>query len=181
MNILQLQYGNGVTNVFEHLHTIMDPKKSPADLGSAEQRVVPLKLQTKPHAHVSKWKQNSVTREQRVPIIDKVTTTLRPKDGVPDVPNPLLHLMPQIWSMNHMFDQKGHKLGIDALLTGPMADTWWKGLDNELGRLSSGIPGTSIEGSNTIDFIRKQDVPKGACVTYANMVCNKRPLKKEKS
>ena len=76
--------------------------------------------------------------------------------------------------------QTGKKLGIDDLLKRPKAQTWQQGLDGELGRLSNGIPGTNIDGSNTIDFIAKKEILRGSCMTYANMVCDKCLLKKER-
>ena len=87
--------------------------------------------------------------------------------------------MPTSWLLNHIFDDNGKKLSIDVLLKGQKAATWHQGLDNELGRLSNGLSGTTIVGTNTIDFITKDKIPKGACITYANMVCDERPLKKE--
>jgi len=72
-------------------------------------------------------------------------------------------------------------MSIDDLLKSDKATTWWGGLDNELGRLSNGLPNTPIVGTKTIDFINKEDIPKTAAITYANMVCDERPLKTEKN
>ena len=55
---------------------------------------------------------------------------------------------------------------------------WDRALTNELGRTAQGID--HIVGNDTIEFITKQDVPLGRKVTYANFVCDFRPLKLEK-
>ena len=108
-------------------------------------------------------------QQQRVQN-DHTTPTKGPTQ--PKLHLPRLPPMPTKWQANHLFDNTGKKLGIDNLLQGTMAATWWTGLDNKLGRLSNGIPNTSIEGSQTIDFIYKKDILERACMMYANMVCN---------
>ena len=55
---------------------------------------------------------------------------------------------------------------------------WKTALSNELGRLSQGI--RDIEGNDVIDFVTFDEVLKNRIVTYANMVCDIRPLKTEK-
>ena len=77
-----------------------------------------------------------------------------------------------------MFDgSTGKKQTIDTLLrTNP---TIWKtALLNELGRLAQGI--WDIKGNDVIDFIKFNEVAKNRIVTYANIVCDMRPLKTEK-
>eukprot|EP00957_Ditylum_brightwellii_P083699 6362071-Ditylum_brightwellii.AAC.1 len=68
----------------------------------------------------------------------------------------------------HIFDANGKKLSIDDLLKGPMQSTWIRSTDTELGSLLDGIKGR-VKGSGTIAFIRKEQVPVGKKVTYANM------------
>ena len=80
---------------------------------------------------------------------------------------------------NHIFDEAGKKLNLDALLKGPRKNIWQQAVTNELGRLSSGIPG-KIKGTKAMRYIHKNEVPTGKKITYANMVCNFRPLKNEK-
>ena len=48
---------------------------------------------------------------------------------------------------------------------------------NELGRLAQGI--RDIPGTNTTQFIHKDQVPKGRKVTYSRIVCTHRPQKFE--
>ena len=47
-----------------------------------------------------------------------------------------------------------------------------------MGRLAQGND-AGVEATDCIDFIAKEVVPKGTKVTYANMICDKRPLKAE--
>ena len=54
-------------------------------------------------------------------------------------------------------------------------ETWWKAVRNEIGRLSNGID-KRVVGSNKIEFIIKEQVPKGRTITYANFVCDYHPL-----
>ena len=73
-------------------------------------------------------------------------------------------------------------LSLDRLLRSPHAQQWNNGLSNEIGRLAQGVGKTrsaekKIQGSNTIVFIKKHQVPKGKSITYANFVCAYRPLK----
>ena len=57
-------------------------------------------------------------------------------------------------------------------------DNWWKAVGNELGRHANGID-NKVRATNIIEFIRKEEVPKGCTVIYANLVCDYRPLKSE--
>ena len=79
---------------------------------------------------------------------------------------------------NHIFDENGKKQSIDNLITGPDNEIWLRSTANELGRLAAGIPGR-VEGTKTVTFMHKSQVPKNRKVTCANMVCDYRPLKTE--
>ena len=59
---------------------------------------------------------------------------------------------------------------IDTLLLGKDSDSWWKAVGNELGRIDNGID-NQVWATNTIEFIRKEEVPIGRTVKYANSVC----------
>ena len=59
-----------------------------------------------------------------------------------------------------------------------MKPKWEIGLSNEIGRLAQGI-GDGVSGTDTIDFIRKSEVPANKKVTYANFICDYRLLKTE--
>ena len=72
----------------------------------------------------------------------------------------------------------GRKQTLDQLLQGEDKSIWQMALSNELGRLSQGV--RDIKGNDVMDFIPFSHVPKGRIVTYANMVCDIRPLKTEK-
>ena len=81
--------------------------------------------------------------------------------------------------INHIYDDKGKKLSIDTLLTDPKyKDIWNKSMSNELGRLAQGNK-YGIKSNDAIDFIHKCEVPKEKKVTYANFVCDYRPLKSD--
>ena len=56
---------------------------------------------------------------------------------------------------------------------------WLRALNNELGRLANGYKVNGVIGTNTLRFIKKEDVPLGRKITYSNFVCDIRPLKKE--
>ena len=56
------------------------------------------------------------------------------------------------------------------------SDTCWKAVGNELGRLGNGID-KRVRETNTIELIRKEEVPKGCTVTYAIFLCDYHPLK----
>ena len=65
------------------------------------------------------------------------------------------------------------------LIKRPDKEIWTKSLANEFGRLSQGVI-KIIEGTNTMYFIPKEEVPfKTKKVTYPKIVCNIRPSKEE--
>ena len=65
-----------------------------------------------------------------------------------------------------------------SLRRGPQKTRWNRALSNEIDRLAQGnIRG--VKGTDTIQFIRKEDVPRDRDVTYASFVCDHRPLKTE--
>ena len=88
-----------------------------------------------------------------------------------------LILQENVKKIMHIYNENGKKLSLDALLQGEMAVTWQTSLSNELGRLAQGV--RQITGNNVIDFIPIEDVPPEKKVTYANMVCDYRPLKSD--
>ena len=59
-----------------------------------------------------------------------------------------------------------------------MKPIWKIGLSNEIIRLAQGV-GDCVAGTDTIDFIHKSEVPGNKKVTYANFICDYRPLKVE--
>ena len=80
--------------------------------------------------------------------------------------------------INHIYDTFGNKQSLDDLLKGPTMKIWDLAVTKELGRLAQGI--FDVIGNDVIDFISKSEVPPNKTVTYANMVCDYRPLKNEK-
>ena len=81
--------------------------------------------------------------------------------------------------VNHIYDESGKKETIDTLLSGTDGNTWTTSLCNEFGRLAQGFNNT-IVGTDTIDFIDRNEVPHDKKVTYGNFICDYRPLKTEK-
>ena len=54
---------------------------------------------------------------------------------------------------------------------------WETGFANEMGRLASGVGTRMKSGNENIFFIKRKQVPIGRTITYANPVCDYRPLK----
>ena len=77
-----------------------------------------------------------------------------------------------------MFNDNGKKETINTLLFGHDSVLWTTSLSNELGRLAQGNE-HGVKATDTIDFIFKSDVPANQSITYANFVCDFRPLKSE--
>ena len=63
-----------------------------------------------------------------------------------------------------------------------LGEQWQTSSANEFGRLAQGIGGR-IKGTNTIFFIKKEDIPEERMkdITYGKFVCNVRPEKDEKN
>lgn len=75
--------------------------------------------------------------------------------------------------------ETGQKLEYRHLIKIPgMKDIWEKSFANEIGRLAQGVGGR-IKGSNSIFFIRRNQIPPGRKVTYTKLVCDIRPQKAE--
>lgn len=55
---------------------------------------------------------------------------------------------------------------------------WEPSLSNEWGRQADGND-DGVEGTHTIEFILKSEIPQGRDITYASFVCDHRPLKPE--
>ena len=82
-------------------------------------------------------------------------------------------------NINHIYDDKGKRLSLENLLHGPQVAIWTKSLSMELGRLAKGNK-YGVKITDTIEFIPIDLVPKNDKVTYAQCVCDHRPLKPEK-
>ena len=80
--------------------------------------------------------------------------------------------------VNHIYDDKGQRLSINKLLTGSQAPIWNKSLSNETGRLAQGNK-HGVSSTDTIEFITVDLVPHKEKNTYAQCVCDHRPLKPE--
>ena len=81
-------------------------------------------------------------------------------------------------TVNHIYRPDGKKETIDSLLQGSDRALWTQSLSNEWGRLAQGND-KGVVSTDTIDFITKEEVPKGRDITYATFVVDYRPLKSE--
>ena len=73
----------------------------------------------------------------------------------------------------------GKALRYPALKIGPEGEEWLTSMANEIGRLAQGVLPNVPEGTNTIFFISRTDLPPGRKPTYVTIVPALRPLKKE--
>ena len=78
--------------------------------------------------------------------------------------------------INHIYDAKGSQQSLKHLLLGLNKDIWTQSLSNELGCLLKGN-NAGVASTDSIEFIAFPDVPSDKKVTYANFVCEYRPLK----
>ena len=78
---------------------------------------------------------------------------------------------------NHIYNPTtGQRETIDTLLAG--TNIGKQALSYELGRLAKGLD-NRVQFTDAIEFIHRHEVPVGSKVTYANLVCDYRPLKSE--
>ena len=90
-----------------------------------------------------------------------------------------LHILNPRFVLNHVYDEHGKRQSLDMLLANPKTEpTWAPGVENELGRLAQGFD-NRVTGTNTIYFIHRHEVPSDRKISYANFVCDYRPLKSE--
>ena len=66
-----------------------------------------------------------------------------------------------------------------GLVPGQSVAVWKKILTNEFGRLADGVGTRISNGTNTIKFINRRQVPPDKKVTHGKMVCDIRPQKAE--
>ena len=83
-------------------------------------------------------------------------------------------------SLYHVYHPTtGKKETIRSLLENPATtEVWSQSSSNEYGRLLKGNK-AGIQGTNTMEPCKLQDIPSGKAITYATTVCDYRPLKKE--
>ena len=88
------------------------------------------------------------------------------------------HLRPRQHACLVLNAETGKLEEYSALIKGPEKDLWTKAYANDLGRLAQGV-GNRIDGTNTIFFIPKSDVPPNKRVTYGKKEVSIRPNKEE--
>ena len=81
---------------------------------------------------------------------------------------------------NHIFDNLGKRRTLDSLLQDKTTSPIWSAaLENKLGQLSQGFQ-NRVKAQDAMDFIFHNEIPSDRKITYANFVCDYRPLKSEK-
>jgi hypothetical protein len=81
--------------------------------------------------------------------------------------------------LNHIYHPvTGTKESYDSLRS-QNPDRWETSFSNEIGRLAQGVGDRMKSGNENIFFIPRRQVPHGRKVTYANPVCDYRPLKSD--
>ena len=78
----------------------------------------------------------------------------------------------------HIFQSNGKKETIDTVLNGNDKEIWEEALSNEWGRLVRSNK-YGVRSTDIIEFITKEQVPKGRDITYATFVLDYCPLKEE--
>ena len=145
----------------------------PVKIPSSSFQVLPPKKSSHCPNHTS---QNSLSNKTITPLprVPSVPS-LSPMRSLPRVITPANatnHLA------NHIFDPSGKKQTLDSLLQGPTKAIWQRSASNEFGRLAQGN-NHGVKGTNTIQFISKQDLPPDQKITYATFVCDYKPFKAE--
>ena len=147
--------------------------------------IKPIEYATYPPAPMPRFK-SPVYPPPRRPILKPLSNRYSTLQGTPYRQLALQHIstitierrMQTQLAMNHIFNEDGKKETMDSLLKGKDSKIWWNALGNELGRLAQGI-GNRVIATDTIDFIHRSEVPTHKKVTYANFICDYRPLKEE--
>ena len=135
-----------------------------------------------------------IGREPRVEVSQKPAFIQQHKQRIPVPKLPAMPKWPKAcyvssnphvkynfkYYLNHIFDNQGKKRSIDSLLQDNTTNSIWStALENEVGRLSQGFK-DRVKAQDAMDFIYHNEIPTDRKVTYANFVCDYRPLKSEK-
>ena len=177
INVPSLQYGQRINDAVIAISTLLgkaSPKPilqaphKPASVDPPEERVSNVsKIPTVQHLP------NHNAQVPRVPIFNSTKLSSFKHLAVH-------HLQAQQFfqfKINHIYNKDGKKETLDSLILKNPA-IWGKALSNEWGRLAQGNM-HGIIGTNTIEFITRDQIPAGRDVTYASFVCDERPLKPE--
>ena len=108
--------------------------------------------------------------------LTELTTILNQPHSSPRVRTPNLSTDHKL---NHIYNpDTGIKLTYDSLRKLDK-DRWETSFANEIGRLAQGVGERMKSGNDNMFFIPKSAIPANRKVTYANPVCDYRPLKDE--
>jgi hypothetical protein len=84
-----------------------------------------------------------------------------------------------LWANAVLHPITGKSMEYRKLITDPITKKdWLLSAANEFGRLMQGVGGR-VQGTNTMFFINRSDIPEGRKATYPRFVCEERPQKKE--
>jgi hypothetical protein len=89
------------------------------------------------------------------------------------------NVMPTQQANAVVFPVTGQVQECRQLIKGPHKPWWTHSLSNEFGRLAQGVGIRMPTGTDTIHFVRQNQVPKDRQATCGQVVCNKRPQKEE--
>jgi len=199
LNLPQSQFGNNTQNALVKIAQVLNRSVTSTSFDNQTKEIGVAESRVKPSVK-HRMGTNSGPHENWKSIIEKIREMKRTLDDNPKydsihMPTPksiskpskeemlYQHIFPHGTPLTevvyHIFNDDGKRQNIDKLLLGTMKIIWAKDLENELGCLSDGIP-NELLGTKTIQFVFKHEVPKEKKVTYANMVCDHRPLKTEK-
>ena len=176
-----LRNKSDIRHAFSHIQKILQQQLPPSNPTVLSYQQLPVKKYSAPEPRVQK-------ATFKPPV--KLPHDNPPIPILPPMPKNLLsspnfqsskkeNKLPKL-RINHIFDQAGKKRSIDSLLQDKTTHpVWSKALENELGRLAQGFD-NCVKAQDAMDFIYHREIPAQQKVTYANFVCDLRPLKSEK-
>ena len=87
--------------------------------------------------------------------------------------------LPKYFAYSVINEETGKAEEYRHLIKEANAATWRKSFSNELGRLTKGVGDIMKSGTETLFFIRRDQVPEGRKVTYGRLVVLVCPQKEE--
>lgn len=130
---------------------------------------------TKPHATIQQLQSETL---QALHDLTGIFNKALPR--VPSAPEPIAHRTRSHRQAHAVTeDATGRQMEYRELIRNPVTrEAWTHSSANEFGRLAQGLK-RGIQGTDTIRFIRKAQVPPDRKPTYARFVCDIRPQKAE--
>ena len=172
---------NAILEIATMLKTALAPPSPLPTTSVPEPRVVVPINTTMPEPRVEVRKNiNPITTDTYTANVpDMRLTNSQRLQALKDVYHNKLPSLKTTNKAQHIYDSTGKKLSMKKLLAGPDADVWTQALSNEFGRLTKGNK-AGVSWTDTMEFIRKTDVPTTKKVTYCSFVCDIKPHKQER-